>query len=448
MNSVAQIDHTFNNDNLETNPVPSDLEAQNKLTSRREMVVIIRTSFVKLFNDPCKAALFDHILYQIAKKSKGQPREAIQEGKFTYYKTNEELTELTLKTWGVCKVRKAVNDLIKLGLLGRTKSPWGADRTKHFYFGQEQCRKLIELCHKNNICLHTIGLAPEVMQLLFLSFATDEIIKCSCGQTIDLSNRNDKNIQAITTNTTKIPSLNKDNYERMNSARVQNKVENFHPSILPSVSQNSSSGEKGNTQEKEVVFTELEEQVYQIAKDLKLARLRKNEKNKAYCAQLVEKDVLTHEKMKRLMGYSRKRLNKGPEAELYLGNLVRDLDGWLQVEEAKHLASTDIFGNKPCSEENTTVDITEEDAEMVDTTDLPPVTNEEIADKIRYFSQSYHDEIHADDNVLRAEQIRLSFGISREMLYDALFYAQSNTDSTSHNMTDFFECLEWCLQAS
>jgi hypothetical protein len=419
-----------------------------------ELTVFIRPSFAKVSGDPCKAALFDHILYQIAKKAKGQPREAIQEGKFTYYKTNEELTELMLNTWGLCKVRKAVNDLIELGLLGRSKSPWGADRTKHFYFGQDQCRKLLDLCQEHTICLHKIGVDAKVIQLMISSNGNDDFIKCSCGQMIKSSNGNDESIEAITTRTT-TRTTNKDNYERKNSAREQNnKVENLHPSV--SIFSNFSSGEKGNTQKKEVAFTELEEQAYQIAKDLKIALLRKSEKNKAYCAQMVEKDVLTHEKMKRLMDYSRKKLNKGPEAELYLGNLARDLDGWLQVEESKHLASADIFGNKPCSEENTHTDretshetvkdVVEND--HIEDEELPPVTNEEIADKIRYFSQSYHDEIHADDNVLRAEQIRLSLGISREILYDALFYAQSNTDSTSHNMTDFFECLEWCLQAS
>ena len=46
---------------------PSDISAH------REMVIILRPSFMKFCQDGCRAAVFNHILYWIARKGRGQP---------------------------------------------------------------------------------------------------------------------------------------------------------------------------------------------------------------------------------------------------------------------------------------------------------------------------------------------------------------------------------------
>jgi hypothetical protein len=190
---------------------------------RREMVVIIRPSFMKFCLDGCRAAVFNHILYWIARKAKDQPRDKVQNGEVTWYATTEEITEDLAHAWGVCKVRKEVNALIEMGVLGRSQNQaWRADRTKHFFFGKEYCARLLSLCREQQICLLHIGLPDEITHLIDVSNANDESIKCSCPergandrsiesirsihqmQTMDLSNGNDTSIGAITQNSTKV----------------------------------------------------------------------------------------------------------------------------------------------------------------------------------------------------------------------------------------------------
>src|SRR5436305_327453 len=83
------------------------------LSTCHEMVVIIRPSFMKLCEqDACRAAVFNHILYWIARKCVGQPQEMVRSGAITYYATTDELTESLASAWGSEKVRKEANALI------------------------------------------------------------------------------------------------------------------------------------------------------------------------------------------------------------------------------------------------------------------------------------------------------------------------------------------------
>ncbi len=177
-----------------------------------EIVVIIRPSFMKFCQDGCRAALFNHILYWIAKKVKGQPQEKIQAGEITYYATTEGLAECLADAWGYQKVRKEVNGLIDMGIIGRGKNPaYGADRTKHFFFGKEQCDKLLELCQKYDINLLKIGLPSEMTDLIKhftnSSNANDESVKCyespKHNQFTNMANANDKSVRPITKIATK-----------------------------------------------------------------------------------------------------------------------------------------------------------------------------------------------------------------------------------------------------
>src|SRR5216683_3031956 len=147
-----------------------------------EFITIIRPSFMRFCQDACRSAAFNHLLFRIAGKSKDQPKEKIQAGDILWYAKTEQITEEMSNAWGVCKVRKEVNGLIKRGLIGRRVNPtWGADRTKHFCFGTEQCEKLIQLCQEHAICIVHLGLPPEVMHLIYSSNATDTSIKCICA---------------------------------------------------------------------------------------------------------------------------------------------------------------------------------------------------------------------------------------------------------------------------
>ena len=132
-----------------------------------EFIIIIRPSFMKFCKDGCRAALFNHILYWISKKAKDETQEAIQSGEVTWYAKNEALTQQMANAWGSEKVRTETNNLVKMGLIGRGRnSKFGADRTKHFYFGKEQCEKLFELCHEHEICLACLGLDNDIVHLI------------------------------------------------------------------------------------------------------------------------------------------------------------------------------------------------------------------------------------------------------------------------------------------
>ena len=194
-------------------------------------ITIIRPEFMAFCKDACRAAALNHLLFRIAYKCKGQPKEKIQAGEVLWYAKTELLVSEMSDAWGVCKVRKEINGLIDMGLFGKENNPtWGADRTKHFCFGSKQCQVFINLCEQHNICIVHLGLPAEVVHLIYSSNANDKSIKCSCSEgenveandkfigcksykhqmeTIDISDANDKSIEAITKITTKITT--KDN---------------------------------------------------------------------------------------------------------------------------------------------------------------------------------------------------------------------------------------------
>lgn len=208
---------------------------KNENVSR--FLVIIRPEFTSFCHDACRSATFNHFLFRIAYKCKDQPKEKIQAGQVLWYASNEQIVAEMSEAWKVCKVRKEVNELIAMGLIGRTSNPaWGVDRTKHFFFGKEQCAVFVQLCEDNNVCIVHLGLPPEVVHLIYSSNANDKCIKCTCPdegandksieciqsihpmQMIDSSLAFDKSIEAITKNTTKIN--NKDKHEEEESDAV------------------------------------------------------------------------------------------------------------------------------------------------------------------------------------------------------------------------------------
>lgn len=79
-------------------------------------------------------------------------------------------------------------------------------------------------------------------------------------------------------------------------------------------------------------FSPEEETVYQLASQLKLSYLRRNEKNKGHCSKLVKEGIKTLEQMKSLMQFCKQRdYLKGKD--LNLGNLAGEVEGWSQLQE-------------------------------------------------------------------------------------------------------------------
>ncbi len=382
-----------------------------------EILVIIRPSFMKFCEDGCRSALFNHVLYWIAKKSKGQPREKILSGEITYYATNEELVEQMAGAWGYQKIRKETNDLIDMGILGRGKNPaFGADRTKHFYFGVDQCKKLLELCRKHDINLSKIGLPSEMTDLIKQftnpSNAIDQSVKCSeHKQFTNPSNQNDKSVNAITKDTTK-DSCSKDN-ERKNDEPQQNStVFDQQGSFIPSSNILSSSLSSQETKPA-IEFSPEAERIYGFAEKLKLARLKRNETNRDYCETLA-KEITSQEQMDSLAAYSREKLKHKGKVELYLGNLVTDVNGWSQVQEQTKKSTVS-------NEE---------------------VTDSDIADMVETWSRLYKDTEHIKENQARVKDIQNECRMSNNKFFDTLFKAKDDTDySGDISMRSFFRML-------
>src|SRR5262249_37318625 len=105
------------------------------------MVVIIRPSFKKLCEqDACRAALFNHLLYWIARRAKGQETDKIKSGEVSWYGSYQDICSTRLdSSWSMWKVRKELKTLVDSGLIGqRHNRALGFDREYHYFFGEEQ----------------------------------------------------------------------------------------------------------------------------------------------------------------------------------------------------------------------------------------------------------------------------------------------------------------------
>ena len=208
-------------------------------TSKKELVVIVRPSFLKVTQqdtkkpDACRAAIYNHILYSLGCKAKNvQSKEAAQSGKVYWYATSDAITEELSHSWEVCKVRKEVNELVKHGFIGSMKNPiWGADRTKHFVFGKEQCALLLNRCKELGICLFHLELPVDIIHLINLSNANDINIGCTCTkhqmQMIHVSNQTDKSIEAITESTSEVTTETNPEREESTHASTPDNAQTF-----------------------------------------------------------------------------------------------------------------------------------------------------------------------------------------------------------------------------
>src|SRR6266567_4308187 len=147
-----------------------------------EMVIIIRPSFKKVCGpDACRAGLYNHILYRLAKKAKNEPEKDVREGNIFWFASAEDICQDIDEAWCVNKVRKEVNKLVDGGLLGQRHNPikkW--DRKFQYFISEEQGKKLLERCEAEGICLLHIGLNAEVLHLLHMVNAFNKNGGCIC----------------------------------------------------------------------------------------------------------------------------------------------------------------------------------------------------------------------------------------------------------------------------
>ena len=115
----------------------------------------------------------------------------------------------------------------------------------------------------------------------------------------------------------------------LQTSNVATSEGSFIPSFIPNQSSSS----------QEVVFPQEAEQVYQLAEQLHITYLKRNEQHRDNCTLLAEKGVTTLEKMESLIQHC-KQVPFLQGKTLNLKNLVNELAGWLQLQRKATAAAT------------------------------------------------------------------------------------------------------------
>lgn len=222
-------------------------------TPSHEMVVIIRPSFKKLCDqDACRAAIFNHLLYWIAQKAKGQPANKIKTGEVYWYGSAEDVCKGLDNSWCVNKVRKELKALVGSGIIGQRHNPVkGWDREYQYFIGTEQGLKIRSLCEKHDVNLLHLALQADVLHLLNLVNAFAKYGKCNCHicemhlpKTADASTKFGRAIPKVTTK-----GSPKDFNKGTESSDSPNVSATGETSLSPSTDKNFSSGNAPGTLE-------------------------------------------------------------------------------------------------------------------------------------------------------------------------------------------------------
>lgn len=152
-----------------------------------EIIVIIRPSFKKMCgDDACRAALFNHLLYWIAQKAKGQPADKIKSGEVYWYgSVDEEICTGMANSWSAWKIRKELDALTKGSgaLVGRRHNPAkGWDREYQYFIGEKQGTAIKEACKQHDVDLSQLALQADVTHLLKTVKAFEENSKSISGK--------------------------------------------------------------------------------------------------------------------------------------------------------------------------------------------------------------------------------------------------------------------------
>jgi hypothetical protein len=281
-----------------------------------EMVVIIRPGFKRFCgDDACRAALFNHLLYWIAQKAKGQSQDKIQRGEVSWYGTAEEITAGLAESWSVNKVRKEIKLLVESGIMGQRHNPanrW--DQTRHYFIGPEHGQAIREACQKYDICLLHLGLRPDVLHLLNLVNASNKNGKCNCQiSEIELPNTADRSTKygdAIPKVTAKASSKD------TNTKDTAKKEET--PPASPSVS----------------LFSQDEKEFLSWLKEKDIPRRKDVEVVKQQIAFIRDR-ITTKEQLHRYCDYAIEAFRKRENPTVALGNLASEklMRDFLQAEK-------------------------------------------------------------------------------------------------------------------
>jgi hypothetical protein len=245
-------------------------------------------------------------------------------------------------------------------------------------------------------------------------------------------------------------NFEKNTRERKNDASEQN-ISTQESSFSPSLSSQSSISEEKDPQSKKVVFTEKQMIVYKLAEERKYSHLKKDAKHKKHCKALVEGDILIGEKMDSLEQFCREKLShKGP-IDLCLGNLVSELNGWLQVQRLIHQPTNSflvgpLFSERghsslpPAVIESATT-ISDARTAGIETTD------DHIIEKMSHIHFGYKDNGDLNTYLEYLWNIRDNFGLDNEVCYDLITNAYRGTLRLNDaSMQDFFEELSGMLR--
>lgn len=415
-------------------------------TFESDIVVIIRPSLKRACceGDACRAAILNQLLYSIAWKLTTYDKD------YWYGSYEEIYTKLLDESWGLSKVIKETKTLIAQGFIEQRRNPdKGWDQTRQYLFGEEQAKKFREACKKAGVCIeHQMGFPPDVIHLLKITNAISKNNKCNCQiqqmDSMNSTNASVKNNDAIPKTTTKTSSkiTTKRENERPNEETTPET--SFSPSLS---SQSSFSEEKGP---KEVVFTEKQMIVYTLAQERKYSRLKKDTKHQVHCEALAEAGVTTGEKMDSLEKFCREKLSYKGHIDLCLGNLVSELNGWLQVQRLTQEKKPLLVGQLH------TRDLREYNRAMQEpyrkssaNTNDAEVTDADIAGKIREYSFICGDDSRVSSNIKQVEQIKQKFGVSNEKLYDDIINAYRECMKLNKkSMPFFFEQLQGILSSA
>ncbi len=196
-----------------------------------EIIVIIRPSFKKFCGaDACRAALFNHLLYWIAQKCKGQPADKIKRGELYWYgSVEEEICTGMDHSWSAWKIRKELDALTEGpgALIGKRHNPVkGWDREYHYFIGEEQGQAIRDACKQQGVDLLGLRLDADVLHLLKTVNAIDENSKSiQRKQQMDLRNTADpftENSRAIPKVSTKISSKDTNKEKKVIHSSIEN----------------------------------------------------------------------------------------------------------------------------------------------------------------------------------------------------------------------------------
>jgi len=225
----------------------------------------------------------------------------------TYPQWVEELQGL----FGRNAIIDSLDELIGEGLISRDKHKMYGKDTYKYLLNYKELNRRIKLLPQGKAFTNKRDETPETVTNQSEAFTNKPDSRLQVNEDAFTKGRN------IESN---IDSVNTDSERKDGSTSDSPPESSFtHPSTP---SQSSS----------EVIFTEEETQVLNLAKKLRLSYLSKNEKNKAHCSKLVLEGITTLEQMKSLMQFCRQRPYL-KSRDLNLGNLAGELDGWLQLQK-------------------------------------------------------------------------------------------------------------------